>query len=125
VLQLVAKRLLATIPTLFRCPGCRILLLNVVPAIPSPRGSGTGDSATIARLRGELHLDSAIPAQFEPLSLGRRPRRPGSFLHHAASVLGDLAERFPKTLQLAAAAWLLAVTCGITLGVSPRSARAG
>ena len=32
-------------------------------------------------------------------------------------MLGELAERFPKTLQLAAAAMLIAATCGITLGV--------
>src|SRR2546423_3983707 len=80
-------------------------------------GGERADSATIVRLRAELHLAEPVPVQFGHYlwavvrgDLGRSyiTQRP---------VLGDLAERFPKTLQLAGAAMLLAATCGITLGV--------
>src|SRR2546430_8757024 len=118
VLKLVASRLLATIPTLFGVLVVAFLLLNVIPGDPVAEMVGErADSATIARLRGELHLDEPIPVQFGHYlwavvrgDLGRSyiTQRP---------VLGDLAERFPKTLQLAGAAMLLAATCGITLGV--------
>src|SRR5437762_5477488 len=115
---MLGRRLALTIPTLFGVLVVAFLLLNVVPGDPVAEMVGErADSATIARLRRELHLDDPIPVQFGHYlwsvvrgDLGRSyiTQRP---------VLGDLAERFPKTLQLAGAAMLLAATCGITLGV--------
>src|SRR5439155_2196665 len=75
------------------------------------------DSATIARLRAELHLDDPLPLQFGHYVWGVVRGDLGRSYITQRPVLGDLAERFPKTLQLAGAAMLLAVTCGITLGV--------
>src|SRR5258708_26670931 len=74
-------------------------------------------SATIARLRGELHLDDPVPVQFGHYLWGVVRGDLGRSYITQRPVLGDLAERFPKTLQLAGAAMLLAVICGITLGV--------
>ena len=65
MLKLFASRLLATIPTLFGVLVVAFLLLNVVPGDPVAEMVGErADSATIARLRAELHLDEPIPAQF-------------------------------------------------------------
>ena len=118
MIRLVVGRLLAIVPTLFGVLVVAFLLLNVIPGDPVAEMVGErADSATIVRLRAELHLDEPVPMQFGHYlwavvrgDLGRSyiTQRP---------VLGDLAERFPKTLQLAGAAMLLAATCGITLGV--------
>ena len=118
MIRLVVGRLLAIVPTLFGVLVVAFLLLNVIPGDPVAEMVGErADSATIVRLRAELHLDEPVPVQFGHYlwdvvrgDLGRSyiTQRP---------VLGDLAERFPKTLQLAGAAMLLAATCGITLGV--------
>src|SRR6266511_258720 len=118
VLQLVARRLLATIPTLFGVLVVAFLLLNVVPGDPVAEMVGErADSATIARLREELHLDEPVPVQFGHYVWGVVRGDLGRSYITQRPVLGDLAERFPKTLQLAGAAMLLAATCGITLGV--------
>src|SRR5262249_63558 len=75
------------------------------------------DSATIARLRSELHLDDPIPVQFGHYLWGVVRGDLGRSYITQRPVLGDLADRFPKTLQLPAAAMLLAVTVGSSLGV--------
>src|SRR5437773_5900456 len=118
VLRLLGRRLLATIPTLFGVLVVAFLLLNVVPGDPVAEMVGErADSATITRLRAELHLDEPIPMQFGHYLWGVVRGDLGRSYITQRPVLGDLAERFPKTLQLAGAAMLLAATCGITLGV--------
>src|SRR5947199_9619945 len=109
VLQLVASRLLATIPTLFGVLVVAFLLLNVVPGDPVAEMVGErADSATIARLRAELHLDEPVPVQFgHYLSGVVRVGLARSYITQRP-VLRDLAERLPKTLQLAGAAMLRA-----------------
>jgi len=118
VIALVGRRLLSTIPTLFGVLVVAFLLLNVVPGDPVAEMVGErADSATIARLRAELRLDEPIPVQFGHYLWGVVRGDLGRSYITQRPVLGDLAERFPKTLQLAGAAMLLAATCGITLGV--------
>ena len=118
MLQLVTRRLVATIPTLFGVLVVAFLLLNVVPGDPVAEMVGErADSATIARLRAELHLDEPIAAQFGHYVWGVVRGDLGRSYITQRPVLGDLLERFPKTLQLAGAAMLLAAICGITLGV--------
>jgi ABC-type dipeptide/oligopeptide/nickel transport system permease component len=118
VIQLVGRRLLATIPTLFGVLVVAFLLLNVVPGDPVAEMVGErADSATIARLRAELRLDEPLHARFGHYVWGVMRGDLGRSYITQRPVLGDLAERFPKTLQLAGAAMLLAATCGIGLGV--------
>jgi ABC-type dipeptide/oligopeptide/nickel transport system permease component len=118
VIQLVGRRLLATIPTLFGVLVVAFLLLNVVPGDPVADMVGErADSATIARLRAELRLDEPLHTQFGHYVWGVMRGDLGRSYITQRPVLGDLAERFPKTLQLAGAAMLLAATCGIGLGV--------
>ena len=114
----ILRRLLLAIPTLFGVLVVAFLLLYVAPGDPLTAMIGErADPETIARLRAELHLDDPLPVRFG---------------HYAGNVLrGDLgrsyitdqpisreiAERFPKTLQLAVAAMVLATLVGISLGV--------
>jgi len=115
---MLGRRLLLTVPTLFGVLVVAFLLLNVVPGDPVLEMVGErADSATIARLRAELHLDDPLPAQFGHYvwavvrgDLGRSyiTRRP---------IARDLTERFPKTVELALAAMSFAAVTGITLGV--------
>ncbi|MGH7529809.1 MAG: ABC transporter permease [Gemmatimonadales bacterium] len=115
---LVGRRLLAAIPTLFGVLVVTFLLLNVVPGDPVQEMVGErADSATIARLRAELRLDAPLPVQFGHYVWGVVRGDLGRSYITQRPVLGDLLERFPKTLQLAGAAMLLAASCGIGLGV--------
>jgi len=118
VIRMLGRRFLLTVPTVFGVLVVAFLLLNVVPGDPVLEMVGErADSATIARLRAELHLDDPLPAQFGHYlwavvrgDLGRSyiTRRP---------IAWDLAERFPKTVQLALAAMTFAAVTGIALGV--------
>jgi len=75
------------------------------------------DSATIAQLRRQLHLDEPRPKQFAAYALGVVRGDLGTSFITGRPIARDIAERFPKTLELACAAMLLAVVLGISVGV--------
>jgi ABC-type dipeptide/oligopeptide/nickel transport system permease component len=118
MLQVFLRRLLLSIPTLFGVLVVVFLLLYVAPGDPVMAMVGErADPETIARLRAELRLDDPMPAQFAHYAGGVLRGDLGRSYITGRPILGDLLERFPKTLQLAGAAMLLAAVCGITLGV--------
>jgi len=118
VIRFVGRRLLSAIPTLFGVLVVAFLLLNVVPGDPVAEMVGErADSATIARLRAELRLDDPLLKQFGHYLWGVVRGDLGNSYITQRPILGDLIERFPKTLQLAGAAMLIAATLGITLGI--------
>ncbi|MDE3151596.1 MAG: ABC transporter permease [Gemmatimonadota bacterium] len=118
MLRFIARRLLLAIPTLFGVLVVAFLLLYVAPGDPVTAMVGErADPATVARLRAELHLDDPLPVRFaryvDQIAHGQLGR---SYITDRP-ISADIAERFPKTLELALAAMLLATTLGITLGV--------
>src|SRR5205814_4633146 len=118
LMRLVARRLVMTLPTLFGVLVVAFLLLNVAPGDPVAAMVGErADSATIARLRAELHLDDPLPAQFGRYLWGVVRLDLGRSYITQRPIAEDLAARFPKTVQLALAAMLIAALSGITLGV--------
>jgi ABC-type dipeptide/oligopeptide/nickel transport system permease component len=112
------RRLLLAIPTLFGVLVVAFLLLYVAPGDPVEAMVGErADAETIARLRAQLHLDEPLAKRFGYYvgdvargDLGR------SYITNRP-ITQDIRERFPKTLQLAGAAMLLAALAGISLGV--------
>jgi ABC-type dipeptide/oligopeptide/nickel transport system permease component len=118
VIRTLGRRLLLTVPTLLGVLVVAFLLLNVAPGDPVQEMVGErADSATIARLRAELHLDDPLPAQFGHYLWGVVRGDLGRSYVTRRPIARDLAERFPKTLQLALAAMTFAALTGITLGV--------
>lgn len=112
------ERLVMTAPTLFGVLVAAFLLLNVAPGDPVMAMVGErADSATIARLRAELRLDDPLPAQFGHYVWGVLRGDLGRSYVTQRPIARDLAERFPKTVELALAAMTLAAGCGITLGL--------
>ena len=116
--RFILRRLLLAIPTLFGVLVVAFLLLFVAPGDPVTAMIGErADSATIARLRSELRLDEPLYVRFGHYvgnvvqgDLGR------SYITNRP-ISQDIRERFPKTLQLAAAAMLFAAFAGISLGI--------
>lgn len=116
--RFILRRVLLAIPTLFGVLVVAFLLLYVAPGDPVTAMIGErADSATIARLRAELRLDDPLYLRFGHYvgnvvqgDLGR------SYITNRP-ISRDIRERFPKTLQLAAAAMVFAAFAGITLGV--------
>src|ERR671932_2627825 len=75
------------------------------------------DPETIARLRAELRLDEPLPKQFAHYAGGVLRGDLGRSYITGRPIVRDIRERFPKTLQLAAAAMALAALTGITIGI--------
>src|SRR6188768_763083 len=109
MLQLLGRRLLLAIPTLFGVMVVVFLLLYVAPGDPVQAMVGErADSATIARLRAELRLDDPLPVQFAHYAAGVLRGDLGRSYITNRPIIDDIAERFPRTLLLATTAMLLA-----------------
>jgi ABC-type dipeptide/oligopeptide/nickel transport system permease component len=118
VIRLIGRRLLATVPTLLGVLVVAFFLLNVAPGDPVAAMVGErADSATIARLRADLHLDDPLPAQFGRYLWDAVHGDFGRSYITQRPIARDLRERFPKTVQLALAAMAFAAVGGIALGV--------
>ena len=118
MLRVLVRRLLLAVPTLAGVLVVVFLLLYVAPGDPVMAMVGErADPQTIARLRAELRLDDPLAVQFVHYAGGVLRGDLGRSYITGRPILSDLLERFPKTLQLAGAAMLLAAVCGITLGV--------
>ncbi len=118
MIRWLAIRLLLLLPTLLGVLVVAFLLLYVAPGDPVQAMVGErADSATIAQLRTELHLDDPLPLQFAHYVGGILHGNLGNSYITRRPILGDLLERFPATLRLATAAMLLATTTGMLIGI--------
>lgn len=114
----VGRRLLLVVPTLIGVLVAAFLLLEVAPGDPVQAMVGErADSATIARLRAELHLDDPLPQRFGHYVWGVLRGDLGRSYITRRPIAQDLAERFPRTAQLALTAMVFAALTGISLGV--------
>src|SRR6185437_16176371 len=110
---LLLRRALLAIPTLAGVLVVAFLLLYVAPGDPVLEMVGErADSATIARLRRELRLDDPLPVQFAHYAGGAIRGNLGRSYITDRPIAQDIAERFPKTLLLAASAMILAAAVG-------------
>ena len=114
----ILRRVLLAIPTLLGVLVVAFLLLYVAPGDPVMAMVGErADEETIARLRRELRLDDPLYKQFGHYVGGIARGDLGRSYITNRPIQRDIRERFPKTLQLAGAAMLLAASIGITLGI--------
>lgn len=113
-----ARRLLLAVPTLAGVLVVVFLLLYVAPGDPVSAMVGErADGETIARLRRELRLDDPLYVRFGHYASGVLRGDLGRSYITDRAISADIRERFPKTLELAAAAMLFASVMGIGLGV--------
>jgi len=118
VTRFLLSRVALLVPTLLGVLAVTFLLLYVAPGDPVQAMVGErADSATIARLRAELHLDDPLPMQFVRYLGGVVRGDLGTSYVTGRPILGDLLHRFPATLELAGTAMLFATITGIAIGV--------
>jgi ABC-type dipeptide/oligopeptide/nickel transport system permease component len=118
LIRFLGVRLLFLIPTLLGVLMVAFLLLYVAPGDPVQAMVGErADSATIAQLRSQLHLDEPLPRQFVRYVGGAVTGNLGTSYITQRPILQDLLERFPATLRLATAAMLFASVTGMSIGV--------
>ncbi|MBU9843824.1 MULTISPECIES: ABC transporter permease [Rahnella] len=118
MLELVMKRLISAIPTLFLVTLMVFSLQKLLPGDPITAMAGEErDPAVIAQLREQYHLNDPIPSQYFHW-VGNALRGDfGTSLRTQEPVLQLIASKLPVTLELSLLAMIVALIIGITMGV--------
>jgi len=118
MLELVVRRLISAIPTLFLVTLMVFSLQKLLPGDPITAMAGEErDPAVIAQLREQYHLNDPIPSQYFHW-VGNALRGDfGTSLRTQEPVLQLIASKLPVTLELSLLAMIVALIIGITMGV--------
>jgi len=112
------RRLVQTIPVLLGVATLVFSLIHLVPGDPAQSMLGEGASAQeIAALRHRLGLDRPLLVQYGAFMGGLARGDLGTSFRYGTPVAAEIGARFPRTVQLAAAAMLVAVCLAVPLGV--------
>jgi ABC-type dipeptide/oligopeptide/nickel transport system permease component len=118
VLRFTIRRLLLTVPVLLGVATLVFSLLHLVPGDPALAMLGESASASdVGDLRTKLGLDRSLPAQYVQFVTGLAKGDLGTSFRYGTPVASEIGQRLPRTMQLAAAAVLVAICLAIPLGV--------
>ncbi len=116
----ILRRLLMVIPTLLGVAVAVFFLIRVMPGDPvvvKLRADGANvTEETIQAERKRLGLDQPLIVQFKDYMIGLTRLDLGKSLWTGQSVAGEIALRFPVSLQVAIMATLIAVIIAVPLG---------
>jgi ABC-type dipeptide/oligopeptide/nickel transport system permease component len=119
------RRLVLIIPTLLGVVSLVFAFLHLVPGDPVEIMLGESAApADVVALRHDLGLDRPLPVQYVRFLARATHGDLGQSIAFRAPVAAVIADRYPATLELAGAAFLLALTLAVPLGVVA-AARAG
>jgi ABC-type dipeptide/oligopeptide/nickel transport system permease component len=119
MLGYVIQRMITSLGVLLGVVTVVFVLLHVIPGDPAETmlaGSGASE-AEIAQTREQLGLNDPLPLQYGRYILNTFRGDLGRSLFSNRPVTVTIAEQLPATLQLAAAALLVAVILGFGLGL--------
>lgn len=119
MLRYISQRLVQAIPVLFAISIVVFGILYLLPGDPvGAMLAGSGASGeTIARLREQMGLDEPVTTQYLRFITHALRGDLGTSLTWREPVARLIRERFPYTVELAAAAFLIAVALGVSLGI--------
>ena len=118
MLRFTIRRLLLTVPVLLGVATLVFSLLHLVPGDPALAMLGESASASdVDELRGKLGLNRSLPAQYVQFVSGLARGDLGTSFRYNTPVASEIGQRLPRTMQLAAAAVLVAVCLAIPMGV--------
>jgi len=120
VSRYLAQRLLGAIPTLIGVSLLTFLFIRLIPGDAIAARLGTSTALTpdqVASLRAYFGLDQPLLVQYWNWLSSLFRGDAGYSIRTGRPVLVEIAERLPATLELAAAAALIAIALGIPLGL--------
>ncbi|TPW26578.1 ABC transporter permease [Martelella alba] len=118
MLNLLLRRLLIAIPTLFIVSVIVFLMQKLMPGDPALIFAGEErDPAVLALLREQYHLNDPLWVQYGYWISDVLHGNLGHSLRTEVPVTTLIAQKLPVTLQLSAAAMLLAILLGIPAGI--------
>jgi peptide/nickel transport system permease protein len=113
----ILRRMIYAFFTLIGVTVITFLVVYAVPADPVAVMAGPyADAATIASIKHQLGLDRPLPVQYGLYIWHALHGDWGTSYINQLPVLGQLLNRFPATIQLGLAAFLLQLLIGIPLG---------
>jgi peptide/nickel transport system permease protein len=125
MLSFLTRRILLTLPVVLGVATLVFSLIHLVPGDPVQAMLGESASAEdIAQMRGRLGLDRPLYVQYGSFLKGLATGDLGISLRTNQPVAAAIAERMPATIELAAAAMLVAILIALPLGIIA-AARAG
>jgi peptide/nickel transport system permease protein len=116
--RLILSRLATGVPTLLAVSLCVFAIVRLIPGDPARLLAG--DFATeqlVDELRQRWRLNDPLPVQYAAYLGGVLRGDLGRSIATSTPVLPELAERFRRTLELAAAGIVVAAVIGIAAGV--------
>ena len=126
MIDYLIRRLLQTIPVILGVIAITFILMYIIPGDPVVSMVGERyDEATIQRLREELHLDDPLWVQFFRYVGNVFRGDLGTSFTTRQPVMTEILNKFPNTMMLAAAAMVVAIFLGLSVGIisslKPRS----
>jgi peptide/nickel transport system permease protein len=119
VTAFIQRRLLLAIPTVFAVSAAVFLMLHLIPGDPASiyLGDNLATPERLEAIRHEMGLDRPIYVQYLDF-VGRALQGDlGRSLQNGRPVALELSERLPRTAELAAAAFIVSVVFGVSLGI--------
>lgn len=118
MIRYIVRRLLLLVPTLLGVLVITFALLNIAKGDPVSAILGDhADSASVTRVRRELHLDDPVSLRFVDYINDVAHGNLGRSYITRRSIAKELMHRFPATLELAVGAMTLAITIGLLVGI--------
>ena len=118
MLRYLVRRILLTIPVLLGVATLVFALIHLVPGDPAQSMLGDGASPEeVATLRHALGLDRPLLTQYRTFLTGLLRGDLGSSFRYGTPVTREIRDRLFRTVQLAAAAMLVAIVCALPLGI--------
>lgn len=115
----LASRLLQTIPTVFLVTIAVFLMLHLTPGDPAEvfLGDKLSTPALLEKVREDMGLNRPLHIQYLSYMGNALRGDLGRSLQTNVPVMDQILNRLPWTIELAAAALLLATSVGITVGI--------
>lgn len=112
------KRILLTVPTLLGISLVTFMLLQALPGDPVQGLAGErADPEVLERIREDMGTDRPMLLQYLGYLKMLMRGELGRSLYTNSSVMGDIAQKLPNTMLLAAAAMLFSTCLGLLLGI--------
>ncbi len=118
MIRYVARRVVLAVLVVAGVVALTFVIARVVPGDPAASWAGPHASrAEIARVRHDLDLDRPLPVQIGRYFKGVLSGDWGTSIHTHQSVLSDIKDRAPASIELVTAALLFSLVLGIPFGL--------
>lgn len=119
MLRFLLSRIVATVPVLFGVSLMVFMMLHLVPGDPVKMMLSEFQTTPqqVELLRSQLHLDDPLPTQYGRFVVNALRGDLGISIRSKRPVRNEIGENLGSTMQLAAAALLIAIGIGMPLGI--------